>query len=47
VKAMAGGGLGAPFTASAAISPLARGFNRSATGPEARHSPAPAAAEPC
>ena len=42
-KAMTGGGLGAPLTPTAATSPLASGFSRSAVAFEARHSAVPEA----
>src|SRR5918993_5901292 len=40
-KAMAGGGLGALLTPTAATSPLASGFRRSVVSMEARHSATP------
>src|SRR5688572_10749526 len=43
VKAIAGGGLGALLTPTAATSPLASGFRRSAASLEARHSATPPA----
>src|SRR5918997_2502636 len=45
VKAIAGGGLGVLLTPTAATSPLASGFRRSAVSLEARHSATPAGRE--